>query len=171
MKLCVLALCLLTAAACATPIGAADPPATSSETSAIGNACTQNCFNASNQCFATCDRFPRVNCEDNCDQRFTTCMQTCGCPVSTTFDQVSFDHADATSTFLCIGPVNSTGVFYQKYNTFQRTDHIQESVECDGNLVDTVLSSTVTSSGACYHRLFPDVTCRPTQFTGVPCNL
>ena len=171
MKLCVLAMCLLTAAACATPIGTSGEPATSSETSELGNACTVSCNNASTQCFATCDRFPRPNCEENCDTRFSNCMHACGCPFSDTFDSTSFDHADATSTFLCVGPVNSSGVVYQQYNTFQRTDHVQETLQCDGTIVDTVLSSTVTSSGACYHRLFPDVSCQPTQITAVPCNL
>jgi hypothetical protein len=164
MKLCVLAMCL-TAAACATPIETPDQPATSSETSALGNACSVSCRNASIQCNATCDRFPRPNCEENCDQRFSNCMHVCGCPFTDTFDRVSPDHADATSTFICVGPLNSSGVVYQRYNTFVRTDHIQETLQCDGLTTQTVLSSTVSSAGPCYHRLFPDQTCVLTQTT------
>lgn len=165
MKLCGLAMCL-TAAACATPIGTADPPATSSETSELVTACTVQCNNAWLQCNSVCERFPRPNCEESCDQRLSNCMQACGCPISQESDRVSFDHADPTNTFLCVGPVFGSGVLYQQYNTFQRTDHIRDTLECDGTTTETVVSSTVTSSGTCFHRLFPDLSCQPTQSSG-----
>jgi hypothetical protein len=93
-------------------------------------------------------------------------MHACGCPISQEFDRVSFDHADPTNTFICVGPVFGSGVVYQQYNTFQRTDHIRDTLQCDGTTTETVVSSTVTSSGSCFHRLFPDVSCGLTQTTG-----
>lgn len=77
MKLCVLAMCLF-AAACVTPIETPEPPATSSDSSEIQNACTVSCNNAWLQCNAVCERFPRPNCEESCDQRLANCLAVCG---------------------------------------------------------------------------------------------
>jgi hypothetical protein len=168
----VLATCLVVLAACAAEVPATAPapavePATSVATADIGTACTNQCTNAANQCQATCDRFPRPNCEENCDNRFSNCMHACGCPISNEFDQVSLDHTDPTNQFLCVGPINANGLSYQKYNLFQRTDHIRETLQCDGLITQTVLSSTVSSAGPCFHKLFPNAPCFPTQSSGV----
>jgi hypothetical protein len=142
---------------------ALDEPTTSMATSEVTNACANQCNTASIQCFATCDRFPNPNCESRCDQRFANCMQACGCPFNSEFDRVTFDHAVAVNTFVCIGPLNHAGVYYQQYNEFQRTDHVRETLQCDGLTTQTVLSSTVSPAGPCLVRLFPDVSCPISQ--------
>jgi hypothetical protein len=163
MKRIACSICLMAAAACASVTGSPEPPATSSDVSELGNSCSVSCNNARTQCEATCERFPRPNCETSCDQRFSNCMHACGCPFSEESDHVSFDHADPTSTLLCVGPFNARGVYYQQYNTFQRTDHVRDTLQCDGTFTEIVLSSTVSAAGPCFHRLFPDSPCPQSQ--------
>lgn len=159
-------MCVMAATACAGVSSSPEPAATSTEVSELGNGCSVSCNNARAQCEATCERFPRPNCEENCDQRFSNCMHVCGCPFNEESDHVSFDHAEATSTFICVGPFNARGVYYQQYNTFQRIDHVRDTLQCDGTITETLLSSTVSPAGACFHRLFPDTACPLSQTTG-----
>ena len=159
MKTGVLSLCLIAVTACASALESPEPLATSSAASELGNGCSVSCNNARAQCEATCERFPRPNCETNCDTRFSNCMHVCGCPFNEEFDRVSFDHADAVNAGLCVGPFNKPGVFYQQYNLFDRTDHVRDTLQCDGTITEAVVSSTVSSAGPCFHRLFPDSPC------------
>lgn len=142
--------------ACTTP--PAEPEA-SQATGELGSSCTLQCSNAQLQCEATCERFPRPSCEENCDTRFDNCMHACGCPFTEEIDRTSFDHADATASFLCVGSFPNPGKRYQVYNFFDRTDHVRRTLQCDGSTTETVLSSTVTAAGQCTHKLFPDQTC------------
>jgi hypothetical protein len=126
-------------------------PAIASMTSELGNQCTIQCNNANVQCNATCERFPRPGCEDKCDQRFLNCMATCGCPFNNEFDRTVFDHATRTVGTLCVGPPFSPGVIYQRYNLFTRTEHVRETLQCDGSISQVVLSSTVSAPQVCFH--------------------
>jgi len=159
-------MCLFAMVACTetpAPPGDRSEPATSTEISALGNACTIQCRNANIQCNSVCLRNPRPNCEENCDTRFLNCMRSCGCPFSEEFDVTSFDHSTPTNTFVCVGPPNRNGFTYQRYDWFGRTDHKRRTLECDGTTTETTLSSTVFFDGPCYRKLFPDQGCTLTQ--------
>jgi hypothetical protein len=95
----------------------------------------------------------------NCDTRLANCLRACGCPFVEEFDRVTLDHADPTSTLLCVGNIPNPGVLYQVFNTFKRTDHVRQTLQCDSTLTEVVLSSVVSPNGACTHRLFPDQSC------------
>lgn len=144
--------------ACAAPPAEPEPETATSE---LGNSCTLQCNNAQLQCESTCERFPRPGCEDSCDTRFINCMHACGCPFTEEFDRTTFDHADATSTFPCAGTFPNPGKRYQAYNLFNRVDHVQRTLQCDGSTTETVLSSSVVAAGQCSHKLFPDQACSP----------
>lgn len=160
MKMCMLAIYLVVAGACSTT-ATLDPPMTSSDTAALGNACTLQCNNASIQCNATCDRNPRPNCEPNCDQRFTNCMQACGCPFNQDTFQTAFDHLEATSATVCVG-TGSSGIAYRVYNIFNRTDDIRTTLQCDGTTTSGVVSSTVAPTGtSCDGAISPTMGCNP----------
>lgn len=172
MKTGLLSMCLIAVTACSAVADSPEPAATSSATSELGNSCTVACNDARLRCEATCERFPRPSCEENCDQRFSNCMHVCGCPFNEEFDRVSFDHADATQLFLCVGPIGKQGVSYQRYDLFDRVDHVRDTLQCDGTTTETVVSSTVISAGPCFHRLVPDFVCGPTDVTTPPlCTL
>jgi hypothetical protein len=161
------AISLFAAAACTTtPAEPGEPgepgaaePAISTAISALGNACTIQCRNSYMQCNSVCERFPRPNCEENCDARFANCMRACGCPFSEEFDRTSFDHAEQTNSFLCVGPTSGSGFTHRRINIFNRTDRIRRTLGCDGLTTETVLSSNVFFAGPCYNRLFPDQSC------------
>ena len=163
---------LIAAAACAQ--GPGEPtdressdrsaPETSVVSSELGNACTIQCRNAQLQCDSTCERFPRPSCEENCDARFGNCMRACGCPFTEEFDRTVGDHADPTSQFLCVGDVPKPGLRYQVYNTFTRTEHVRRTLDCEGFTSEVVLSSVVSPSGPCSHRVFPDQSCSRSDF-------
>jgi len=160
MKFCIFAICLVGAGACSTAT-TLDQPTTSSDTAALGNACTIQCNNASIQCNATCDRNPRPNCEQSCDQRLLNCMQACGCPFSQDTFQTTFDHLQATSNTLCVGS-GSSGIAYRVYNIFDRTDDIRTTLQCDGTTTSSVVSSTVAATGlTCDGAVSPTAACNP----------
>lgn len=164
--------CLIAIAACAQgPGGSSDressdrsEPDTSVVSSELGNACTIQCRNANLQCNSVCERFPRPNCEENCDARFLNCMRACGCPFTEEFDRTVGDHADPTNQFICVGDVPRAGLTYQVYNTFIRTEHVRRTLSCDNVTSEVVLSSVVSPSGPCSHRLFPDLSCPRSDF-------
>jgi hypothetical protein len=158
MKSRVFAIYLVAAGACAT--ATPDQPTTSSNTAALGNACTIQCNSASIQCNATCDRNPRPNCEQNCDQRLANCMQACGCPFSEDTLQTTFDHLESTTTTLCVG-TGTSGLAYRVYSIFNRTDDIRTTLQCDGTTTSGVVSSTITQSGTCDGAVSPAMTCNP----------
>jgi hypothetical protein len=163
MKTNVLVMCLIVIPACIQGPGepaARTEPATSEAVSALGNTCFFQCRSANVQCNATCERFPRPNCEDTCEQRNQNCVQSCGCPFSEEFDEVAFDHRAPTTTSICLGNVPAPGVRYQVYSIFERIDHIRETLECDYTTTHTVVSSTYVN-GQCNHRLLPDEPCTP----------
>jgi hypothetical protein len=134
-------------------------PETSSTSASLVNACANQCRNSSNQCFATCDRFPNPFCESRCEQRFANCMQACGCPFSAEFTRITIDHVVPRGIFLCVGPAAAPGFVHQVYDMFQRTERVRETLQCDGLTTEVVLSSTVSPAGTCNRRLFPDVPC------------
>ena len=160
MKTCIFAICLVVAGACSTATPP-DQPTTLSDTAALGNACTIQCNNASIQCNATCDRNPRPNCEQSCDQRFLSCMEVCGCPFNQDTFQTSFDHLEATSATVCVG-TGSSGIAYRVYNIFNRTDDVRTTLQCDGTTTSAVVSSTVAPTGTtCDIAVSPTATCNP----------
>lgn len=153
MKTACFALFLSLICACATPPeeprGTEAPP-TATRTAALGNACTTQCGSAASQCNATCDRFPRPNCEQNCDARYLNCMTACGCPLSTTYDVTVFDHDVLLSDGLCVGRLNKPGILYREYQHYTRTDHYRETLACDGTTTTTLDSSTLNAPTTCY---------------------
>lgn len=161
MKSIVLATCLIATAACTevTTEPFAPEETASVAVSELGNACTLQCRNAWLQCNATCDRFPRPGCEENCDARLVNCMRVCGCPFVEEFDRVVADHVEATSTFLCVGDFPNPGLVHQVFNLFKRTERVRRTLQCDGAISETVLSAVVSSDGQCASRLFPPVGC------------
>jgi hypothetical protein len=159
MKVCGFIIYLAAAAACAAA-ASPDQPTTSSSTAALGNACTIQCNNASIQCNAVCDRNPRPNCEENCDQRLSNCMQACGCPFSQDTFQTTFDHLQPTTTTLCVG-TGTSGLAYRVYGMVNRTDDIRTTLQCDGTTTSSVVSSSFTQSGTCDGAISPATTCNP----------
>lgn len=160
MKTYVFAICLVVAGACSTT-ALPDPPTTSSDTAALGNACTISCNNASIQCNATCDRNPRPNCEQSCDQRLLNCMQACGCPFNEDTFTTTFDHLEATSAIICAG-TGSSGTAYRVYNIFDRTDDVRRTLQCDGTTTSSLVSSTVAATGlTCDGEVPPPSGCNP----------
>jgi hypothetical protein len=163
MRACGFIICLVTAGACAAT-ATPEPSTTSSSTAALGNACTIQCNNASIQCNAVCDRNPRPNCEDNCDQRFSSCMQACGCPFSQDTFQTTFDHLVPTTTTLCVG-TGTSGVAYRVYGMVNRTDDTRTTLQCDGTTTTSTVSSTFTQSGTCDGAISPAMACNPVNLS------
>lgn len=156
MKTALFVMPMILTAACA---ASGDPPeptavgATASVASELTNACTVQCNNAWLQCNATCERFPRPSCEASCDQRLATCDASCGCPSTREFDRVVFDHAIQRPGSTCVGDVQtSTGLQYGHYDKFTRTEHVRETLQCDGSKTQTVLSFVVNGPVPCLHK-------------------
>lgn len=166
MKIYSLVMCVVVIAACATgsgPLPDDTEPAASSDTSEITNGCANTCFSNLAQCEANCNRFPNPFCESRCDQRFANCMQACGCPFVEEFDRISPLPSVPTNTFICVGPSSGSGLRYRKIDTFVRIDRIRQVQQCDGSITETVISSTIGSTGSCYVVVVPAQTCAPTD--------
>jgi len=160
MKRIILALSLCAVAACTG--GAAEPPdrgePTTLTSSELSNACANQCATAQASCEATCERFPNPNCLPRCDSRFASCMVACGCPFNNDYDVVSFDHVVATSNTVCLG-TSSSGTTNRVYTVYNRTDHMRETLQCDGSTTQTVLSSSVAAAGTCVAPVPPPSGC------------
>jgi hypothetical protein len=173
MKIYSLVMCVTVLAACTAGPGAQpgdSEVAISSDTSEITNACANQCTTNLAQCEANCNRFPNPFCESRCDQRFANCMRACGCPFVEEFDRISPAPSVPTNTFLCVGPRGGSGFRYRQINTFVRIDRIRQVLQCDGSITETVISSTIGSTGACYILVVPEEGCAPTQVSEVgPC--
>lgn len=168
MKYNVLVMCLIAIAACAegsTELRAAEPE-TSMAVSELGNACTLQCRNGNIQCNATCERFPRPNCEENCDARLLNCMRACGCPFHENFDRVFADHSEPTNTFICVGNRGNLGVRYRVHNLFNRVEHWRRTLQCDGLTTESLVSTEIVFDGTCTSRIFPEISCTPLDTSG-----
>jgi hypothetical protein len=154
-----LSLCVLAGCASGAPEpGDAGEPTTSAASSALSNTCANQCTATQASCEATCERFPNPNCLPRCDTRFATCMQTCGCPFNHDYDVVSFDHASPTSNTVCIG-TSSSATTNRVYTVYNRTDHMRETLQCDGSTTLTLLSSSVAAGDSCVAPVPPPSGC------------
>lgn len=103
-----------------------------------GPGCVQQCQQALWTCDSYCLSRPRPSCEENCDTRYYTCLQNCGCPVlmSTGTTTTFLGYTLVSPTLVCLSSSN----YYQQYTGTYKNERYQIVMGCDGLQTRTVVS-------------------------------